>query len=70
MLDVKITENFLNLHNQKDIKTVVFEYYGEYDPVHAIDGAISEYFKNVEYVEFIDSNMDNPWIRIVIVYYW
>jgi hypothetical protein len=51
-------------------KMAIFTYKGEDDPVEHIDNAVSQYtngYKRHEYNEFIDMNMDNPWVRIVTV---
>ena len=46
-------------------KIVVLEYRGEGDPVYHLDQARQQ-FLNKNYKEFVDINMDNPWIRILI----
>lgn len=51
-------------------KMAIFTYKGEDDPVKHIDNAVGQYtsgHKRHEYNEFIDMNMDNPWVRIVTV---
>lgn len=53
-------------------KIVTFTYEGKYDPTLSIDEAIRIYTTKrdgldpITYKEFIDANMDNPWVRIVI----
>jgi len=59
--DVEITE----VPNKKN-SIIIFEYHGDNDPVEKIDEAIKMYMHEVNYKEFVDSNMDNPWMRIVI----
>lgn len=44
----------------------VFWFLGNTDPVKAIDSAIECYVENKEFYEFVDDNMDNPWIRVVL----
>ena len=46
----------------------ILMYIGDSDPVKYLDEAISEYTNIGEnYREFIDANMDNPWVRIIIL---
>lgn len=44
---------------------VIFEYVGDGDPVKHLDDAITNYTKGIEYRDFIDASMDNPWTRII-----
>jgi hypothetical protein len=64
--NVKIQEGSINCENGKNRKVAVFTYTGEDDPVAALDLAVSKYDKNAEYNQFVDYNMDNPWIRVLI----
>jgi len=47
-------------------KTAIFIYTGPGDPVPYLKQAVSLYVLNNGYNEFIDANMDNPWVRVVI----
>jgi hypothetical protein len=53
------------------ISMVLFNYVGEGDPIPALNEAIEGYTNKLpvhqNYSEFIDMNMDNPWVRIVCV---
>jgi hypothetical protein len=60
MKDVKILETYL-----EDVKFAIFTYTGLEDPVEPLNIAISLYTLGEEYHEFIDMNMNNPWVRIV-----
>ncbi len=42
-------------------------YIGDGDPVHHLDIAVKDFVKSRKYSEFVDINMDNPWMRVVIV---
>ena len=44
----------------------ILMYIGSGDPVVKLNEAVSQYVRNEGYNEFIDANMDNPWIRIII----
>ena len=67
MKEVLIQEMPYNLGKNK---LVLFEYKGENDPVQAIDKEISVYTRGGidNYEEFIDSDMDNPWERIIMMH--
>jgi hypothetical protein len=50
-----------------DTKMLVIYYNGSGDPVKHLDKAVSQYvIKSENYREFIDADMDNPWVRIVV----
>jgi len=56
--------------NDTYTKIAIFNYTGSGDPVIHIDTAIEQYtsgFKRYEYNEFVDMNMDNPWVRIITI---
>lgn len=48
-------------------KVAVFKFYGDEDPVIALDKAVSAYVGHRSYTQFVDINMDNPWTRVVIL---
>jgi hypothetical protein len=48
------------------IKVGILLYTGKGDPVSKLDAAVHEYVQNKGYNEYIDANMDNPWIRVII----
>jgi len=78
-MSVMIEECFI--HNAKVLKDIskptgvieaytkiaIFRYNGDNDPVRHLDDAIRVYTDSCKYsyTEFIDMNMDNPWVRIV-----
>ncbi len=47
-------------------KIAILNYVGEDDPVQALDEAVLQYTNGHDYTEFIDMNMDNPWVRVII----
>ncbi len=56
--------------NNKELytKVAIFTYSGEEDPVRHIDKAIAQYVSDYKsYKQFVDMNMDNPWVRIVTI---
>lgn len=48
------------------VKVGILMYVGSGDPVRKLNEAVSLYVRNEGYNEFIDANMDNPWIRVII----
>jgi archaellum component FlaG (FlaF/FlaG flagellin family) len=48
------------------VRIGILMYVGSGDPVRKLNEAVSLYVKNEGYNEFIDANMDNPWIRVII----
>ncbi len=70
-MGVMIKEVFMPENdNGSYIKVAIFTYKGEDDPVEHIDNAVSQYtngYKINEYYEYVDINMDNPWVRMVTV---
>jgi hypothetical protein len=42
-------------------------YRGEGDPVWEMDEFVKNKISNNHYTEYIDMNMDNPWVRIIII---
>lgn len=49
-----------------NVKVGILMYVGSGDPVRHLNDAVHYYVGNVGYNEFIDANMDNPWIRVII----
>jgi hypothetical protein len=47
-------------------KIGILMYVGSGDPVPHLDAAVHSYVRNQSYNEYIDANMDNPWIRIIV----
>ncbi len=47
-------------------KVGIFIYSGHGDPVKHLNYAVSQYVRHEGYNEFIDANMDNPWVRVII----
>jgi len=48
------------------VKIGILMYVGSGDPVRHLNEAVHLYVRNEGYNEFIDANMDNPWIRVII----
>ena len=44
----------------------ILMYIGSGDPVKHLNEAVRLYVKDKGYNEFIDANMDNPWVRVII----
>jgi hypothetical protein len=42
-------------------------YCGDNEPVKKIDSFIRKIVSNKNYTEYIDMNMDNPWVRIIVM---
>ncbi len=51
--------------NEK-IKVGILIYTGAGDPVKSLTEAVHEYVGSEGYNEFLDANMDNPWVRVII----
>ena len=67
MRQVKIEESTIQLEDGNKGTVAVFLYGGEGNPMVALDEAVLEYAGNDTFNEFIDINMDNPWVRVVIL---
>lgn len=52
--------------NDKRIKVGILIYTGSGDPVKQLDEAVDLYVRHEGYNEFIDANMDNPWVRVIV----
>ena len=48
------------------VKVGILIYTGEGDPVKHLNNAVHQYVNTTSYNEFIDANMDNPWVRVII----
>ena len=48
------------------VRIGILMYVGSGDPVRLLNEAVSLYVRDKGYNEFIDANMDNPWIRVII----
>lgn len=48
------------------VKVAILRYIGSGDPVKHLDEAVHYYVGAQGYNEFIDANMDNPWIRVIV----
>ncbi len=63
-MDIKFTETTFDTEFGK-AKLAIFHYMGTDDPVIHLDSAVALYTMGSQHYEFIDMNMDNPWVRIV-----
>lgn len=52
--------------NSDKQKVAILIYNGTGDPVQNLDQAVNLYVKNEDYSEFIDANMDNTRIRVIV----
>lgn len=59
-----ITSEEIYCENGK--KMLILTYAGEGDPVQHLDDAVREYVKRDKYTQFVDANMDNPWVRVIL----
>jgi len=55
----------LEFDNETCGKVVKITYTGDGDPVYQLADAIKKYTIGKNYKEFVDMNMDNPWVRII-----
>ena len=62
---VKIIETYFDCEDDSKSKMAIFTS-DLPDPVLELDEAIEQYVKNETYIEFIDTNMNNPWVRVVM----
>ena len=49
-----------------NVRVGMLMYTGAGDPVKHLNEAVHRYVRDKGYNEFIDANMDNPWIRVII----
>ncbi|MEH1009423.1 hypothetical protein VDP25_16920 [Winogradskyella sp. ECml5-4] len=50
-----------------NIKIAIFTYTGDKNPKIYLDEAIRDYTKGEGFNQFIDSHLDNPWTRVVVL---
>lgn len=48
------------------VKVGILIYKGAGDPVKNLNEAVHKFVRHEGYNEFIDANMDNPWVRVII----
>jgi hypothetical protein len=46
---------------------MAIHYRGDGDPIRKMDEFMRDKISNQYYTEFIDSNMDNPWVRVIVI---
>ena len=68
MENVKIKEISIPLENGEEGQIAILIYNGEDYPVEKLDWAVSEYVGTAYHYQFVDKNMDNPCVRIIIPY--
>jgi len=61
-----INEAEYDLENGSKGKVAVFLYYGSGEPSKVLNFAIHSYVDGQPYYEFIDAEMNNPWMRVVV----
>ena len=42
-------------------------YRGDNDPVRGINNFITKKLSDKKYTEYVDMNMDNPWVTIIVI---
>ncbi len=68
MRQVKIQESTIQLEDGNKGTVAVFVYEGEANPMVELEKAVLKYVGNNDFNQFIDINMDNPWVRVVILH--
>jgi len=63
MNDITIRE----LNEGNNIKIAIFTYNGNENPKICLDKAVRDYTNGRGFNQFIDSHLDNPWVRVVIL---
>jgi hypothetical protein len=63
MKDIIYQEVEAPSHN---VKVGILMYTGSGDPAIHLKEAVHDYVGKKGYNEFIDANMDNPWVRVII----
>jgi hypothetical protein len=66
MEKVIIQESSIELTHGRKGQIAVLMYVGDNDPVAKLNWAVSEYVGNVLHNQFVDINMDNPWVRVIM----
>lgn len=51
----------------ENIKIAIFTYTGDNNPKTNLDEAIRDYTKGKNFNQFVDSHLDNPWTRVVVI---
>ncbi len=54
------------LSKDNKVKVGILIYVGSGDPVKNLNTAVGFYAGYEGYNEYIDANMDNPWVRVII----
>ena len=62
---VSINEQAI-INDKGEIEKVSIFISDKSDPVKELDDAVCQYVGDNRYYEFIDANMDNPWVRVII----
>ncbi|MGH1388118.1 hypothetical protein [Kordia sp.] len=52
---------------QDNIRIAIFTYSGSQNPKLHLDEAVRDYVNGDGFNQFIDSHLDNPWTRVVIL---
>ncbi len=63
MNDIIIRE----LTKGENIKIAIFTYSGNKNPKIQLDEAVRDYTNGKGFNQFIDSHLDNPWTRVVVL---
>lgn len=67
MSDIRINESTFPLKNGGTGKLAVFIYAGDGDPIAHLKCAIDKYVGDYkDYTELIDSQLNCPWVRVII----
>ena len=65
-MNITINEAEYDLPNNEKGKIAVFIYDGDGDPAKALERAIKIYVDGNHHYEFLDFQMDKPWMRVII----
>jgi len=65
-MKVRINEAEYDLKNGEKGKLAVFLYAGDEDPRPILNNAVRNYVQDNDYYEFIDANLNCPWVRVVM----
>ena len=64
---IKINESIFPLKDGTTGKIGILMYYGEGDPKISLNKAVKQYTKSdKKYIELIDAELSNPWMRVII----
>jgi len=66
MEKIIIQESSIELTHDRKGQIAVLMYVGDKDPVAKLNLAVSQYVGNFSHIQFVDINMDNPWVRVII----